>query len=127
MTEEIKVPAVVAERTHVGKVRFPTTMPERLIELIQFPEDLYELAPKMGLDETAVKFLIAILGGKWASTAKMDLQYTAIKTGMQYSVMDEIVRDLLKKNFARLGDRLDLYRFWIALLHVKGVRFKAER
>ena len=127
MSEEIKVPAVVAERTHVGKVRFPTTMPERLVELIQFPEDVYELAPKMGLDETAVKFLMAILGGRWASTAKMDLQDTAIKTGLQYPVMDKIVQDLLKKNYARLNHRLDLYRFWIALLYVKGVRFKAER
>lgn len=124
MAEEIEVPAVVREKTFVGKVRFPATVPERLVDLLRFPEDVFELAPKMGLGETSVKFLMAILGGRWAVTAKVDLQDVAIKTGMLYPVMDEIVRDLLEKNYARLNDRLDLYRFWIVLLHVKGVRFK---
>lgn len=123
MAQEIEVPAAVREKTYVGKVNFPATVPERIVDLFRFPEDVFELAPKMGLDETAVKFLMAILNGKWALTAAVDLQDIAIKTGMKYPVMDEIVRSLLDKNYARLNHRLDLYRFWIVLLHVKGVRF----
>jgi hypothetical protein len=126
MTERISVDAVVAEKTHVGKVRFPVAVPQSLVELIRFPDDVYEHAEALGLDETAVKFLLAALNGKWGLSAAADLQSLAIKTGMQYSQMDEIVRGLLAKNYARLTDRLDLYRFWIALLHVKDVRFVAE-
>lgn len=126
MAQEIEVPAAVREKTYVGKVNFPASVPERLVDLFRFPEDVFELAPKMGLDETAVKFLMAILNGKWALTAAVDLQDIAIKTGLKYPVMDEIVRSLLDKNYARLNHRLDLYRFWIALLYVKGVRFTVE-
>jgi hypothetical protein len=127
MAESVPVKAVKAERTYVGKVRFPLTVPERLVELIRFPEDVFELAPKMGLNDRAVKFLMAVLHGKWALTAAVDLQQVAIATGMKYSEMDEIVRGLVKKNYARLNERLDLYRFWIALLHVKGIRFEKSR
>jgi len=42
---------------------------------------------------------------------------------MRYSEMDAIIRDLIEKNYARLDKRLDLYRFWIVLLRVKGIRF----
>jgi hypothetical protein len=122
--EILSVPAVVVEKTHVGKVAFPATVPERFYELLNFPEDLFEQVGKMGLTQRTVKFLLAALNGKWALTASIDLQDIAIKTGMQYSEMDAIVRDLIDRNYARLGERLDLYRFWVVLLHVKGVRFR---
>jgi hypothetical protein len=51
------------------------------------------------------------------------LQRIAIQTGMKYPDMDEIIRDLIEKNYAQLNERLNLYRLWICLLHVKGVRF----
>jgi hypothetical protein len=123
MDEEIHVDAAVREKTHVGDVEFPVSVPERLIDWIDFPNDVFQYAPKMGLDNHAVKFLMAVLSGRWGLTAPVDLQDIAIKTGMQYPLMDQIVRDLLEKNYATLGDKLNLYRFWIVLLHLKGVRF----
>jgi hypothetical protein len=33
---------------------------------------------------------------------------------------------LVTKTCARLGKRLDSYRFWVMLLHLKGVRFSAS-
>lgn len=125
--ETIGVEAVIAEKTFVGKVRFPATVPEAFVDLLRFPEDLYEYVEKMGLNQRTVKFLLAALNGKWSLTAGSDLQDIAIKTAMQYAEMDAIVRDLIDKNYARLGDRLDLYRFWVVLLHVKGIRFKKSR
>jgi len=127
MSEKIPVEAVVVEKTFVGKVSFPASVPERFFELLRFPEDLYEHVEKMGLNQRTVKFLLAALNGKRGLKAKMDLQDIAIKTAMQYSEMDTIIRDLIEKNYASLGDHLDLYRFWIVLLHVKGVRFEAAR
>lgn len=127
MSEKIFVDALIEEDTYVGTVAFPLATPERLVELFEFPEDVYKHAEQMGLEDTAVKFLMSILQGKWAITAAVNLQELAIKTGMKYPDMDRIVRDLIEKNYARLNDRLDLYRFWIALLHVKGVRFEVER
>jgi DNA-binding IclR family transcriptional regulator len=99
MSEKIPVEAVVVEKTFVGKVKFQRT----------------------------VKFLLAALNGKRGLKPKIDLQDIAIKTAMQYSEMDTIIRDLIEKNYARLGDHLDLYRFWVVLLHVKGVRFEPAR
>ena len=124
MRDTVGVEAVVAEKTFVGKVRFPVTVPESIVDFVQFPQDLYENVEKMGLNQRTVKFLLAALNGKWSLTAGVDLQDIAIKTAMQYSEMDGIIRDLIDKNYARLGDRLDLYRFWVVLLHVKGIRFK---
>ena len=124
MSERIPVQALVVEKTHVGKVNFPASVPEQFFDLLRFPEDLYEQVEKMGLTQRTVKFLLAALNGKWALSAAVDLQDIAIKTAMQYSEMDAIVRDLIEKNYARLGERLDLYRFWVVLLHVKGVRFE---
>jgi hypothetical protein len=123
MDEEIHVDAVVREKTHVGEVEFPVSVPERLIDWIQFPDDVFYYAPQMGLDKHAVKFLMAVLRGRWGLAAPVDLQDIAIKTGLQYHTMDEIVRGLLDKNYATLGEKLNLYRFWIVLLHLKGVRF----
>ncbi len=125
MAEKIAVKDVVTEKTHVGRVRFPVTVPEGLVDLIKFPNDVFQHAKEMGLDEKAVKFLMAILHGKWGLSPVIDLQDVAISTGMKYPDMDAIIRGLLDKNYARLDNRLDLYRFWIALLHVKGIRFEA--
>ncbi|HUJ09159.1 MAG TPA: hypothetical protein VL171_03970 [Verrucomicrobiae bacterium] len=127
MSDAIPVDAVVVEKTFVGKVSFPASVPERFFDLLRFPEDLYEHVEKMGLTQRTVKFLLAALNGKWSLSANIDLQDIAIKTGMQYSEMDSIVRDLVEKNYATLGKRLDLYRFWVVLLHVKGVRFDVAK
>ena len=127
MSDAIPVEAVVIEKTHVGKVNFPASVPEQFYDLIRFPDDLYENVEKMGLNKRIVKFLLAALNGKWSLTAAIDLQDIAIKTGMHYSEMDGFIRDLLDKNYARLGDRLDLYRFWVVLLHVKGIYFDVEK
>jgi hypothetical protein len=124
MSDPIPVEAVIVEKTYVGKVRFPASVPERVVEHLRFPEDLYEHVAKMGLNERTVKFLLGALNGRWSLTASADLQDIAIKTAMQYAEMDAIVRDLIEKNYARLDKRLDLYRFWIVLLHVKGITFE---
>ncbi|HTS16395.1 MAG TPA: hypothetical protein VMP11_02370 [Verrucomicrobiae bacterium] len=127
MSEQIPVDAVVVDKTFVGKVSFPASVPEQFFDLVRFPEDLYEHVEKMGLNERSIKFLLAALNGKRALKARVDLQDIAIKTAMQYSEMDSIIRDLIAKNYASLGDRLDLYRFWVVLLHVKGIRFVPAR
>ena len=124
MSDPIPVEAVVVEKTYVGRVSFPASVPERVVEHLRFPEDLYEHVEKMGLNQRTVKFLLGALNGRWSLTASADLQDIAIKTAMQYAEMDAIVRDLIEKNYAILGNRLDLYRFWIVLLHVKGIRFE---
>jgi len=115
------VEAVIVEKTFVGKVRFPAAVPERFVDHLRFPEDLYEYVEKMGLNQRTVKFLLGALNGRWSLTASADLQDIAIKTAMQYAEMDTIVRDLIEKNYARLDKRIDLYRFWVVLLHVKGI------
>jgi hypothetical protein len=99
-------------------------VPERFVDHLRFPEDLYEHVEKMGLNQRTVKFLLAALNGRWSLTASADLQDIAIKTAMQYAEMDTIVRDLIEKNYATLGKRLDIYRFWVVLLHVKGIKFE---
>jgi hypothetical protein len=125
MSEEtIPVEAVVIEKTHVGKVAFPVSVPERFVDHLRFPQDLFEHVEKMGLNQRTVKFLLASLNGKWSLTGSADLQDIAIKTGMQYSEMDTIVRDLIEKNYARLDKRIEIYRFWVVLLHVKGIEFE---
>ena len=126
MTEEITVKEVIAEKTHIGKVSFPTTVPVGLIEWLSFPDDLLQNADELGLNKHAVKFLIAALHGRCSITAPLDLPDLASKIGMNYDEMDRIVRDLIAKNYARVEDRLDLYRLWVVVLHLKGVRFVAE-
>ncbi len=123
MADEIPVPEVKSERTRVGKVDFPATVPEGLVELIEFPDDVIRYAPKMGLTNHHVIFLLAALRGKCAITAGVDLPDLAGKTGLSFPQMDEIIRDLIDHNYGRLEQRLDLYRFWICLLHEKGIRF----
>ncbi|HUJ72785.1 MAG TPA: hypothetical protein VLZ30_11110 [Verrucomicrobiae bacterium] len=124
MSEAVPVEAVVYEKTFVGEVCFPASVPEQFVDFLRFPQDLFENVEKMGLNKRTVKFLLAALNGRWGLTAGVDLQDIAIKTGMQYSEMDTIVRDLIEKNYARLDKRLDIYRFWVVLLHVKGVTFE---
>ena len=124
--EEIPVKAVLAEKTFVGNVNFPESTPEGLIELFLFPDDLFTHAKTLELGDHTLKFLIAALRGKWAITANMDLPEIASKTGLSFAEMDRIVRDLIHKNYARMDDRLNLYRLWICILHVKGVRFVEE-
>src|ERR1035441_5066088 len=92
MSDPIPVEAVIVEKTYVGKVRFPASVPERVVEHLRFPEDLYEHVAKMGLNERTVKFLLGALNGRWSLTASADLQDIAIKTAMQYAEMDAIVR-----------------------------------
>jgi len=127
VAENIPVEDVVTERTYVGKVRFPVAVPERLVDLFRFPDDVFEHAEELGLDKDAVKFLMAVLHGRWGLSVELDLVDVAIGTGMQYAKMDEIVRGLIEKNYAQLNAKLNLYRFWIVLLHVKGVRFVAAK
>lgn len=126
MADEIIVPEIAVEKTHVGKVNFPVDVPERLVDWLRFPDDLIGLESELGLSNRAVKFVLSVLHGRWALSASLDLQDMAIKTGMKYGEMDEIVRDLIAKNYATLGERLDLYRLWIVILHLKGIRFVSE-
>lgn len=124
MSAEIEVPKVVVEKTYLGRIRFPVHIPERLAEWCEFPEDLFAYAPKLGLSDRAVKLLLAMLRGRWAVTTDLDSQRWAIQTGMSYAEMDRLLRDLVAKNYAELSrDRVNLYRLWICLLHLKGVRF----
>ncbi len=123
MGEKIIVEAVMDEDSFVGKIHIPAEIPQGLVDFFIFPDDLFRYGPKMGLDKQTEKFLIAALRGRWAITASLNLPDIALKTGFHFSVMHDLVRGLLDKNYARLGDRLDLYRFWIAMLHVKGVIF----
>jgi hypothetical protein len=123
MPQEIEVPAVVREKTHVGKVDFPATVPVGLAALITLPDDLQTHATALGLDERAVKFLLGVLRGKCAMTAAPNLPDLAPRIGLTFDEIDEIVRGLLEKNYARFDDRLDLYRLWVVLLHLKGTRF----
>jgi hypothetical protein len=127
MSERIPVAQVVTEKTYAGRVKFPVAVPERLAEMLQLPEDLVAHAPAMGLDQSSVEFILAVTKGKCAVTAAVDLQALAIKTGWKYPDMDRIVRGLLEKNYARLPERLDLYRLWVVVLHLKGIRFIAGR
>jgi hypothetical protein len=49
MPQEIEVPAVVREKTHVGKVDFPATVPVGLAALITLPDDLQTHAAALGI------------------------------------------------------------------------------
>jgi hypothetical protein len=123
MVQEIEVPAVVREKTFIGKVDFPVAVPLGLGAMITLPEDLQAHAAALGLDDRAVKFLFGVLRGKCAMTAEPNLPDLAPRLGLTFDEIDAIVRDLIKKNYARFNDRLDLYRLWVVLLHLKGIRF----
>jgi hypothetical protein len=125
MPEVIHVDAVVTEKTYIGRVDFPVTVPESLISWLEFPQDVMTHAEKMGLGKRDIKFLLGALHGKWGLTAVLNLPDLSAKIGMTFAEMDEVVRGLIDKNYARLMDRLELYRFWIVLLHLKGIRFDA--
>ena len=123
MAEIVPVDAVVTEKTFVGKVSFPVSTPENLIDWLQFPDDLIRHADKLGLSQRAVKFLLGAMRGKWTLSVILDLPDLHGKIGLPFSEMDEIIRDLLEKNYARLNDRLEIYRLWIVILHLKGITF----
>ena len=121
--EVVPVKAVRVEKTYIGRVAFPEAIPEGLIDYFQFPADLVQQAAALGLQEHTLRFLMGALRGRWAVTAPLDLPDLALKTGLSYPEMDQIVRELVAKEYARISDRLDLYRLWICVLHLKGVRF----
>lgn len=125
MEEIVPVDAVNREKTHIGEVDFPMTISEEMFEWLDFPRDMLTYAGPMGLSRREVKFILAALGGKLGLTAALDLPDIASKIGMRYPEMDKIVRGLIAKNYARFDEKLDLCRFWVVLLHLKGVRFKA--
>jgi hypothetical protein len=123
MEEIVPVEAVVTEKTHVGKVNFPVGIPENLLGWLTFPADLVNHAAAMGLSHRDVKFILGALRGKWGLNTVLDLPDLTLKLGMSYDEMDKIVRSLIEKNYAQITDRLNLYRLWIVVLHVKGIRF----
>lgn len=123
MPENIIVEVVVQEDTHVGKVNFPVNVPEGLIDWLHFPGDLVKYGDEMGLSHRDVKFILGALRGKWGLNADVDPPDLAPRIGMTFPEIDEIVRNLIAKNYAKFDKRLNVYRLWIVLLHVKGVRF----
>jgi DNA-binding MarR family transcriptional regulator len=123
MSEDIVVDAVISEKTHMGKINFPVSVPEGLIDWLQFPDDLVQYGDKMGLSHRDVKFILGALRGKWGLQADVNPADLGGRIGMTIAEIDTIVRGLIDKNYAQFKDRLNLYRLWIVLLHVKGVRF----
>jgi hypothetical protein len=123
MEEIVPVEAVVAEKTFVGKVKFPVGVPEGLIDWLQFPDDLVHYGDELGLSHREVKFILSALNGKWGLQADVNPPDLGPRIGMTFDEIDATVRSLIDKNYAQLNARLNLYRLWIVLLHVKGVRF----
>ena len=123
MSEIVSVEAVMVEKTYVGKVNFPINTPEGLIDWMQFPGDLVTYGDEMGLSHRDVKFILGALHGKWGLNADVNPPDLAPRLGMTFDEIDVIVRGLIEKNYAKFEKRLNLYRLWIVLLHVKGVRF----
>jgi hypothetical protein len=123
MEEEIVVEAVVTEKTHVGKVNFPVGIPEGLTDWLQFPDDLVKYSDGMGLSHRDVKFILGALHGRWALQADLNPADLGPRIGMTFAEIDACVRGLIEKNYAQFNQRFNLYRLWIVLLHVKGVRF----
>jgi hypothetical protein len=123
MDERVIVDAVVTEKTYVGKVNFPLSVPEGLMDWLEFPEDLTRQAEAMGLSHRDVTFLLGALRGKWGLQADVNPPDLGPRIGMSFDEIDSIVRELVAKNYAQFKTRLDLYRLWIVVLHCKGVRF----
>ena len=123
MDEHIIVEAVVTENTHVGEVHFPVAIPEGLIDWLQFPEDLVKYGDEMGLSHRDVKFILGALRGRWGLQADLNPPDLGPRIGMTFAEIDACVRGLIEKNYAQYNKRFNLYRLWIVLLHVKGVRF----
>jgi len=126
MPTVITVPATVREKTHIGKVEFPADVPNGLASLIKLPDDLQNWAHRLGLDEKAVRFILGATRGLASVTAGLNLPDLAPRLGLSFDEVDAIVRDLIAKNYARMDDRLDLYRLWVVILHLKGTRFAEE-
>jgi hypothetical protein len=123
MSELVLVEAVIREKTFVGKVNFPIAVPEGLIDWLRFPDDLVKHGDEMGLNHRDVKFILGALRGKWGLQADLNPADLGPRISMTFAEIDATVRSLIEKNYAQFKDRLNLYRLWIVLLHVKGVRF----
>jgi len=123
MDEIVSVEAVVAEKTFVGKVKFPVGVPEGMIEWLQFPDDLVKYGDEMGLSHRDIKFILGALNGKWGLNADVNPPDLGPRIGMTFEEIDAIVRGLIEKNYAQFNQRFNLYRLWIVVLHCKGVRF----
>lgn len=121
--ETIIVEAVMEEETHVGKVSFPATVPEGLATYLFIPEDVVKYAPAMGLTSHDTRFIFGALKGKWGLNVDLNLPDLAPRLGLSFDEIDTIVRSLLEKNYVKYDDRLNFYRFWIVILHLKGIRF----
>lgn len=123
MEETVVVEAVIEEETFVGKVKFPVAVPEGIATHLNVPDDLVTHATKLGLSHHAVKFLLGATRGRCAMTVDLNLPDLAPKLGMSFAEIDAIVRDLVKKHYAEVTDRLLLFRLWVVLLHLKGTEF----
>jgi hypothetical protein len=123
MDETIIVDAVVREKTFIGKVNFPVAIPEGLADYLILPDDLIAHASELGLNNHAVKFLLGATRGRCAMTVDLNLPDLAPKLGMTFAEIDAIIRDLVDKKFADMTNRLQLFRLWVVLLHLKGTEF----
>lgn len=121
--ETIIVPEVVVGKTHAGKVHFPVAVPEGLAEHLRMPDDFVNEADTLGLDSHAMKFILGVTRGRAAMSVELDLPELATKLGMSFAEMDRIVCDLVQKGYAEMGQRLSLYRLWVTVLHLRGIRF----
>lgn len=123
MAQTVIVDAVVRDKTHIGKINFPVNIPEGLATSFRIPDDMLTHAHAMGLQSRHLQFLLGATRGRWAMTVELDLPALAPKLGMSFAELDEIIRDLLEKGYAQMGPRLNLFRYWIVVLHLKGVRY----
>jgi hypothetical protein len=121
--ERIIVETVVEEKTFVGKVNFPASVPEGLATYLVLPDDVVNYASMLGLNSHDVRFIFGALRGKWGLKVNLDLPDLAPRLGLSFDEIDAIVRGLLEKNYIQFEEQMDFYRFWIVLLHAKGIRF----
>jgi hypothetical protein len=101
MDERVIVDAVVTEKTYIGKVNFPVSAPEGLMDWLEFPDDLTWQADAMGLSHRDVTFLLGALRGKWGLQADLNPPDLAPRIGMSFDEIDSIVRELVAKNYAQ--------------------------
>jgi hypothetical protein len=126
MAETFIVDAIVKEKTHIGKVKFPVAIPEGIAGYLNMPDDLVTAAPALGLSSQDLKFLLGATRGRCVMTVDLDLPDLAPKLGMSFGEMDRIVCDLVAKNYAQMTDRLMLYKLWVVLLHHRGIEFDTQ-
>ena len=95
MDELVSVEAVVAEKTFVGKVKFPVGVPEGMIEWLQFPDDLVKYGDEMGLSHRDVKFILGALNGKWGLNADVNPTDLGPRIGMTFEEIDALTQQAL--------------------------------